>query len=363
MKRSINYYFLLTILLFFAAACKTNTASQPETSEASTAENKKIQLTHDENAKKVDVVIDGKFFTSFIYPDTLEKQVLYPIVTASGKTLTRGFPLQPKAGERIDHPHHVGLWLNYGNVNGLDFWNNSSAIPAEKKDRYGTIFHKSIDKIESGDEQGILEVTSNWTAPDGKVLLVENTAFYFRASGNSRIIDRFTRLTAQDQEVRFDDNKEGVIAVRVTRELELPSNSPAKYTDASGKPTDVPVLNNEGVVGNYISSEGIEGDAVWGTRGKWMKLYSVMDGEPVSITMIDHPKNPGYPTYWHARGYGLFSANPLGQSEFSKGKEKLNFRLNAGESVVFRYRIIIHSGSEYTAEEINKQFEDFQSVL
>jgi hypothetical protein len=356
-----NYLLLASIMLIFIS-CGPNTTDNRKTAGAS-ANNPKIKLVQQTEDNKVDVIINDQLFTSFIYPNNLEKQVLYPIISASGKTLTRGFPLLPTAGERVDHPHHIGLWFNYGDVNGLDFWNNSSAIPAERKSRYGTIVHQSVDKIESGNDQGILEVTSNWVTPAGKALLVENTTYRFSASGDSRIIDRITKLTAQDEEVRFNDNKEGVIAVRVTRAMELPADRPVRFTDASGIPTDVPVLNNEGVNGNYISSEGIEGENVWGTRAKWMKLYSVIDGDPVSITIVDHPRNPGYPTYWHARGYGLFSANPLGQSEFSSGKEKLNFKLGPGQSTTFKHRIIVHSGSDITTDEINKQFNDFSGVL
>jgi hypothetical protein len=360
MERTLLYILVLLLAVPVILSCTSN----PAGGQQGVADNPpKIQLLHQEDAKKVDVVIDGQFFTAFIYPDTLEKQVLYPIVSANGKILTRGFPINPKPGERVDHPHHIGLWFNYGDVNGLDFWNNSSAIPADRKHRYGTIVHQSIDKVESGNDQAVLEATNNWITPDGKVLLVENTSYRFSARGDSRIIERTTKLTAQDIQVRFDDNKEGVIAVRVAREMEIPSDRPARFTDAMGIPTKVPVLNNEGVMGNYLSSEGIEGDDVWGTRAKWVKMYSKIDGEPVSITIIDHPQNPGYPTYWHARGYGLFSANPLGQSEFSKGKEKLNFKLEPGESTTFKHRIVVHSGSELSAEEINRSFEDFQRLL
>ena len=105
--------------------------------------------------------------------------------------------------------------------------------------------------------------------------------------------------------------------------------------------------------GNYISSEGVEGKDVWGTRAKWVKLYSTMEDEPVSITIIDNPKNVGYPTYWHARDYGLFAANPLGQEVFSKGKEKLNFSLKKDKSVTFHYRMLIHNGSVLSAEDIS----------
>src|SRR5215510_10670403 len=88
---------------------------------------------------KVQVIIGGQPFTAFLYPDTLEKPVLYPIYAADGNIVTRGFPLDPRPGEPTDHPHHIGNWFNFENVNGLDFWNNSYAIPQEKKHLYGWI--------------------------------------------------------------------------------------------------------------------------------------------------------------------------------------------------------------------------------
>lgn len=83
--------------------------------------------------KKINVFVGDKLFTSFLYPDTLEKPVLYPVYTVNGTDVTRGFPLNTKPGDPTDHPHHIGIWFNYENVNGLDFWNNSFAIPKEKR--------------------------------------------------------------------------------------------------------------------------------------------------------------------------------------------------------------------------------------
>ncbi len=60
------------------------------------------------------------------------------------------FPVNPRPGEPTDHPHHLGLWFTYENVNGLDFWNNSYAIPSEKKSLYGWIKTDSILEISSG---------------------------------------------------------------------------------------------------------------------------------------------------------------------------------------------------------------------
>ena len=127
--------------------------------------------------------IENELFTSYIYPDNIKKPVLYPIKTSSGKILSRGFPLEDIPGERVDHPHHVGHWMNYGDVNGLDFWNNSTARPEEDSHLYGSIFHKEIKNIAATDESGILEVVNEWKTPDGMVLLEEHTRFVFSVQG------------------------------------------------------------------------------------------------------------------------------------------------------------------------------------
>ncbi|MFD2936873.1 DUF6807 domain-containing protein [Spirosoma flavum] len=312
------------------------------------AQSNRIQLTHNEDQKRVTVTVDGKPFTAYIYPGptVLKKPVLYPILSAGGNFITRGWPLDPRPGERIDHPHHVGMWFNYGDVNGHDFWNNSIEIGPEHKGPFGTIVHTGVKSMKSGKDQADLVVTADWLGKDGKAMLQETTTYQFRAGADNRIIDRITTLKAVGKEVVFTDNKEGLIALRVARQLEQPSTKPEMFTDAQGVATKVPVLDNAGVTGLYHTSEGVEGDAVWGTRAQWVKLTGTLGNEAVSVVLTDHPKNIGYPTYWHARGYGLFAANPLAPSIFSNGKSPaLNYTLPVGQSVTFRYRLLIQSGN------------------
>jgi hypothetical protein len=252
------------------------------------------------------------------------------------------------------------MWFNYGDVNGLDFWNNSYAIPDSVKSKYGSIRHEKIKKVKDGKREGQLVVASNWVDHSGTVIMKEETSFVFSGDDHKRIIDRATKLTALSSRVDMKDNKEGVLGIRVTRELEIPADKPEIFTDAQGNPTKVAVLNNEGVTGNYITSTGKTGNDVWGTRGTWCLLYGTKNNQPVSIAILDHPSNPGYPTYWHARGYGLFAANNLGQEALSGGKEKLNFAIEPGKSVTFRYRIIISDGTTPTPEELNKMAAAFK---
>jgi hypothetical protein len=317
-----------------------------------------VRVVANQAARRVDVFTDGKPFTSYIWPETIKKPVLYPLRTAAGTIVTRGYPLAPRPGERIDHPHHVGMWFNYGDVNGLDFWNNSEAIKPTEQHKYGTIRHTRIKRVTSGKDRGELEVEMEWLTPDGKPMLREETTFVFHAGPDLRAIDRITRLTALDERVVFHDNKEGVIGIRVARQLEQPSDKPEIFTDASGKATPVAKMDNTGVTGRYQSSEGKTGDAVWGTRGRWTMLSGQIGPEEITLAILDHPSNPGYPTYWHARGYGLFAANPLGQEVFSNGREKLNFILEAKQSATFRYRVLILSG-KINADNLESRYRRF----
>jgi len=356
MFQKIIYGCLILSLLTVSCKEKKVTAASENAIVDEIGLSPKVTLVNDPTGKKVVVKINGELFTSYVYDGQTPKPILYPILTKSGKTVTRGFPYDPRPNERVDHPHHAGQWFNYGDVNGLDFWNNSYAIPEEDKHNYGTIYHQEI--IQSDDDKGSLTIKAVWRSSDDADLLEETTQFIFSEEASTRIIDRITTLKAL-QDVSFTDNKEGMIAIRVARELELPTDKPAVYTDAEGNVTEVAALNNDGVEGNYFGSEGLTGNAVWGTRHKWVKLEGTIKEETVSVTIIDHQKNVGYPTYWHARDYGLFAANPLGQAIFSEGKESLNFKLKEGESTTFKYRILVHNGSELSNEVINQSFNEF----
>lgn len=315
---------------------------------------KGVVIVQNDSAKSFDVVVNGQPFTSYTWPDSVFKPVLYPIINASGTEITRGYPLKPRPGERVDHPHHVGLWLNYGNVNGIDFWGNSYDIPADTRGKTGGIIKfLRAENIKNGDSTATLTVYNSWQDPAGNELLYEKTVFDFITRGNIRIIDRNTTLTATSGAVNFPDTKEGMFAVRVARQLELPSKESVTLTDAQNRPTNVPQMTNEGVTGNYRSSEGVTGDSVWSTRAKWMTLFGIINNDSVSVAICDHPKNPGYPTHWHARGYGLFSANPLGVKDFTGGRQTMNFNIAANQSESFRYRVIITANTHLSDRDIN----------
>ncbi|MDI9366566.1 MAG: PmoA family protein [Flavobacterium sp.] len=301
------------------------------------------------NENKINITIGNTFFTSFLYPDSLEKPVLYPIATVEGTVVTRGFPLNPKPNEPTDHPHHIGLWFNFENVNGLDFWNNSYAIPTNKKSAYGWIKTDKVFETQSGDK-GLLSYRANWKNQQNETLLEETTTYEFSEVGHKRVIDRITTLRA-NTDVTFTDAKDGLLGLRLAHELQMPTDKDQKFTDDKGIVTIVKGGTDKTANGNYITSEGKVGDSAWSTRASWCKVFGKMNNNFVSVVIIDHPKNPNYPTFWHARGYGLFAANPLGEKIFTNGKSAKNLKLAKSEAVTFRYRVVIDEGKKSISEQ------------
>jgi hypothetical protein len=345
------------VMILFLGNCNNKPRNVVEEDQAPKKE--RIQVIEKEDENRVDVVIDGNLFTSYIHPATIKKPVLWPVYTSSGMAITRGFPLDPKPWERVDHPHHVGIWLNHGDVNDLDFWNNSDSVPPDRRMHYGTIYHQSVKNTKNGNDQGYLEIRAEWRRPDGRTLIDENSKFYFSGRDQVRIIDRVTTLTATDLDVLFKDSKEGVMAIRVIRELEQPTNEILELLNENLEPVKVKPEDDHRSIGHYISSEGLEGDDVWGSRARWVKLGSEYQGKSIGIVIMDHPENPNHPTHWHARGYGLFAANPFGSKMFTDGHETFNFFLSKGESVVLKYRIYLYDGMVPDEEEINKIYDEF----
>ncbi len=316
-----------------------------------------VQVVPDEARRRVDITIDGQPFTSYLWPTTLKKPVLYPLITDQNITVTRGYPLEPRPNERVDHPHHAGMWFNYGNVNGFDFWNNSDAIKPEDRDKMGTILQTKIETAKSGPDRGELVVDSVWVTGQGRQILDQTTRYVFSRRRHQRVIDQVITLKALDRAV-FNDDKEGVLGIRVAHWLESPDEMGGVFLDANGHPTKVDAADTSGATGEYLTSEGVKGGAAWGTRGNWCLLTGHTGDHTVTIAILDHPLNPGFPTYWHARGYGLFAANPLGRSVFDPKQPAFNYTLEKGESATFRYRVLLISGPA-SADELNQEEERF----
>lgn len=312
--------------------------------------NGKVEFNQYSEKKQIDVKINGLFLTTLLYSDTLNRPCLFPIFIPSGVNIVRGYPLNPKPNERVDHPHHYGLWFNHGNVNGLDFWNNSFAVKPELKHKYGRIIVEKILQLNSA--KGRLVTLSRWEDNEQQVLLREKTTYVFWGKGKTRTIERISELTSVKL-VTLGESKEGMFGLRVDRAFETPNDKPVKRVAVNGEIDEIPSVNNDGVDGIYRNAEGMIGESgVWGKRTSWVALTAVKENERITIVMIDQVKNPYYPAWPHAREYGLFAMNNLGGKTMYKTSESPAIILQPGEKIVFRHMLVI--SGELTNKQINK---------
>ena len=165
-----------------------------------------INVVPQANQKVVVITDNGKPFTQFVFSDSSEKPVLYPIYAPDGNLITRGYPVAPRPGEPTDQSRTILCRfvsrMNYENVNGIDFWNNSFAIPADKKNLYGTIKTNRIAQTKSGNK-GILKYDAEWMNQSKDIFLKEETTFIFSANDDERIIDRITTINMHSKDSVF----------------------------------------------------------------------------------------------------------------------------------------------------------------
>jgi hypothetical protein len=286
------------------------------------------QVTVKQLSDRVAVEIDGRPYTALFFGPT--KPYLHPLRSASGKIVTRRFPMETVVGETHDHPHHRGLWFSHGDVNGVDFWGNE---PGQAPNA-GKIVLERVTGVHSGAQSGSVTALFRWVDTAARPLLSDSRTYTFRVAPGLRIIDVDIELTALEKVV-FGDTKEGTFAIRLAPGLEEPS----KETPAAPKRT-----------GKMVNAQGASGEShVWGKRSEWVDHYGEVEGEKLGVAIFDHPANPRHPTWWHSRAYGLFAANIFGLHDFAPGSGNGKLTLAPKEKLRFRYRVIVHEGDATSA--------------
>lgn len=282
----------------------------------------------------VHVSIDGQPYTDFIFGGgNAMKAYLYPLRTATGKLVTRKFPMEKSEGEPNDHPHQRGLWFAHEKVNGTDFWNNETTYT---KPNRGRIVVEKISDVHSGPDAGSFKADLDWIDEKGAKLVSESRKMTFRKTPTLRIIDVDVNLTAVT-DVTFGDAKDGAFGIRLAAALEEPG------TAEKGNTNQIPGT------GTIRNAEGAEHEkAVWGKYSNWIDYSGEVDGEKVGVAVFENPHNTRR-SRWHVRGYGLFAANPFGSKAFGDKSQDGSMPLKAGESAHFSYRVVIHPGDAASA--------------
>lgn len=276
---------------------------------------------------RIKVTIAGHPFTTYYFDPAEAKPYFMPLRSARGTVITRSFPIGntiPPAHlhDRDLEPHQRPMDFGYGDLNGIDFW-GEAIYPRWSDDRvFGRTVKVKIEQMKGGEHDGVLQALFNLVVPSGRVIGQEIQSYRFEGGPDLRIIDcEFTLMADRGAPLTFGDTKEGMFALRLTSQLDSP---PAR------------MINSQGSVGEK---------QVWGKRADWVDYDGDVNGERVGVAIFDSPKNFRHPTYWHARGYGLFAANPFGIREFTHDPARDgSWTVRQGHSIEFRYRVFIHHG-------------------
>jgi len=287
---------------------------------------------------RVEVLIGKQPFTTYFFGPESPKPYLHPLRSAKGTVVTRGFPMRRDiAGESTDHPHHRAMFFAHGNVNGVDFWSEQELGSRPKETvagiqytseelPHGRTVLRNLEEIRGGPDAGTIRALFDLVGPNGKILAQHTQVFTFRGDEANRIIDCEFTMHATEGPVKMGDTKEGTFAIRVATALQEPAAR---------------MVNSEGAVGEK---------QIWGKRARWVDYSGTVEGEKLGIAIFDHPSNPKHPTYWHARGYGLFAVNPFGEHDFYNDPTRDgSITIPAGGTLVLRYRVLIHPGSAVDA--------------
>ena len=267
---------------------------------------------------------NGEFFTEYIVSGEGNKPYLWPVVGPTGKRMTRAYPMEDVEGEKQDHPHHRSIWFGHQEMGGSDTWHEPLTME-DRKLKPGETKEGRLAKLGS--------TVNDYLAGDGSPLMEDVRQLTFAESGGAVVLDFDIELTAV-KDISLGEAKDAGLSVRVAHSM---------CVDA-------------GEGGKIVNSHGNEDTDAWGKRAPWVTFYGPVEGEVLGVTMMNHPSSYRYPTAWHARTYGLFTANAFMDPE--KETEAEAIAMKKGETITLRHRIVFHEGDAKTAG-IKKQWKQY----
>jgi hypothetical protein len=295
------------------------------------------QISITEHDDRVSVHIGNDLFTEYLF-EGARTPILYPVYGPGNRPMTRNFPMREVEGEANDHPHHRSIFFGHIDVNGHSFWH---------RERIQNVW---VRHRVTGD-RAFIAARNEWLDPDDNVVLEDTTLLLFSTIGPHRVIDFQITLHANNGDVTFGDDKDGLMGIRTHPNLRLRPD---------------PNRGVQEVYGQSVNSEGVENAEMWGKRAHWLSYWGPIDDKVVGVAIMDHPSNLRHPTWWHARDYGLVSANPFGISDFEGAPAGSgDFTLENGQRLTLLYRFIFHEGSAEEADipALYEQFTETQPIL
>lgn len=269
-------------------------------------------------AESVTIGLGGPPLFTFHHGTTYPKPVINPILTPGGANMLRE-PMP--AYSQGEHPWQRGLTLMQGAVNGIDCWN----------ERQGAGFGRTVQnrmELDHGPLSLTVNTENTWHAEERPLMSDRRYYRIFDTGRDAAVLDISITIVASQGDLVIGGTKEaGFLCLRV---------NPSMNADGDGQ------MEN-----SYGATDEV---GCWSKPAHWVDYWGPVGREVAGFAIFDTPSNFRYPTTWHVRGYGLFAPNCW--------MFKPDHRLERGEEMTFRWRIIIHGGDTRQAL-IRERFLDY----
>jgi hypothetical protein len=247
---------------------------------------------------------DGAEVARYHFGGDLRRPFVFPVIGPGGRMLTRmGHPHDP-----VGHSHHNSVWISHHKVDGVSFWS----------DQGGRIVHQRVERLDDGPSAAAATVLNHWTAPDGRVVLVERRRLEAREAGAGEwmlLLDLELSVPPGRAAVTIEQDPFGPIGVRVAKSMGV--------KDGGGR-----IVNSEGQVDEA---------GCFRKPARWVDYSGpVARDEIAGLTLMDHPANPGHPSPFHVRDDGWMGAC------LSLDRA---VRIPEGRPLTLRYGIYVHGGA------------------
>ncbi len=254
---------------------------------------------------KINVTIDGKYFTSYICSSDEKYPFFYPV----NGPLSGGSVTSMRNGE---YPHHSSLFFGCDLVNGGNYWQ-------EGLER-GRIISVNAEILKEGGDTVVISDECIWSRPGALSPVKDIRKFTITSpSANIRLIDaEITMEMLMDVTIRKTNHS--LFSVRMAADLSVKNG------------------------GTLVNAEGDSGEkATFGKSSAWMDFFGKRGEFVEGIAILQHPSNPWYPSPWFTRDYGFMSPTPMYWP-----KDDKETVMKKGEKLFLRYRVVVHGGN--TAE-------------
>jgi hypothetical protein len=256
---------------------------------------------------KINVTIDNKYFTSYIFSQDEKYPFFYPV----NGPLSGGSVTSMRNGE---YPHHSSLFFGCDQVNGGNYWQ-------EGLER-GRIISVNAEILKQGADTVVITDECIWSRPGALSPVRDN---------------RIITVTSPSASVRQIDV---VLTLEMLMDVHIKKTNHSLFSVRMA--ADLSVKNG----GTMVNAKGDKGEKdTFGKNSPWMDCYGKRGDFTEGIAIFQHPGNPWYPSPWFTRDYGFFSPTPMYWPE--NGEETF---LKKGQTLVLRYRVLVHAGTTGEAQ-------------